>query len=71
MPRVTQRAAGLRLEPRSPDTQLGVNEDCVRFFGDFRALLDSVNDSACFLPLYPIVGAHTVCEEREMAVLRM
>ena len=50
MPRVTQRAAGLRLEPRSPDTQLGVNEACVRFFGDLRALLDSVNDSACFTP---------------------
>ena len=61
MPRVTQRAAGLRLEPRSLDTQL----ESVRPAFVFWRLQVSAgfSDSACFLPLSPIMGAHTVLGE--------
>ena len=51
VPRVTQRAAGLRLEPRSLDTQL----ESVRPAFVFWRLQVSAgfSDSACFLPLSP------------------
>ena len=62
MPRVTQRAAGLRLEPRSLDTQLELMRPAFVFW----RLQGSVgfSDLVFFLPLYPIVGTHTQCLRR-------